>query len=431
MTGILKIPDSAKEAYNLPTNEISGKYIKDLWDLEIKNNKELRLLHHPNAEDFDPDHRLKMNVGSATRYFSLQTAVALESGIERGQLPEEAKTTAWFVSKVYDWFHLTSSRICKTSITRRNKAAKLYLLEEWINLFEEMQIKGTQWKPLNRGMILSSLSLIDCINFLFDRGFQFVLLSRFSQDALENVFSQVRRRFGNAPTVLDSLRAFKLITLSQFMTEIKRTSYVAEPDVFLVEFLSNKSNTKNVETDSLNNNIVPLVANRTDIDANFDEPFPTSDVSADTLDVDVHILCNLAGSTTNALLKKKICDSCINFLKDNAVVDPSFDRLITLLNKGGLKYPNVFLFQLIYNTEILYLKYKNYIIHNCSSSLIEKIVHDINVPLPLCCNLKKLAVQHFFTVRGFIVANFSVGTKRKKKMYGTSTIKKAKAYSKS
>lgn len=167
ITGVLHIPDDVKEAYNLSSNRIAGEYIQKLWDDEVNKRKELRLLYHLTEDDLNPGHQLKMNVGSATHYFSGQTVGALQLVIERGQLPEEAKTTMWFISKVEQWFAVVSSRLRRTSITKRNRLKKFCILEEMLHIFENIEIKGKRWKPLNMGMILYCLSLMDSINFLF------------------------------------------------------------------------------------------------------------------------------------------------------------------------------------------------------------------------------------------------------------------------
>jgi len=76
------------------------------------------------------------------------------------------------------------------------------------------------------------------------------------------------------------------------------------------------------------------------------------------------------------------------------------------------------LFLIICNCEILYIKYKTYIIiHNSSHNLINKIVNDLCIEFPTCfksCNIKERIVKHFFTVRSYATVSFSVNSKIKK-----------------
>lgn len=89
-----------------------------------------------------------MNVGSAIRFFSLKTAVALELAVKFGSFPQDALVTAHFIRIFDEWFTLTASKLRKTSITKYNKESKYDFLEKVITLFENLTI-GKGWKPLN------------------------------------------------------------------------------------------------------------------------------------------------------------------------------------------------------------------------------------------------------------------------------------------
>jgi len=71
-------------------------------------------------------------------------------------------------------------------------------------------------------------------------GYDFVLTHRFNQDALENVFSQVRRRGGTTPSALACLRALKIITISRFVLDVKKSLHCSDAYVFLVDYFSKK-----------------------------------------------------------------------------------------------------------------------------------------------------------------------------------------------
>jgi len=432
----LKISDEVKNTYNLPCNEITGQWVQNLWDKETKadeetkGSKEVRLLHHLNREDLWPDNWQKMDVGPAVRFFSLKTAAALEEGIERGLLHENCRSTVWFIRKIESWYTLLSSRLRKMSITKTNKNEKVLLLEEMIGLFELMEVNGSAWKPLNAGMILASLSLLDICDYLLDNGYDFVLLSRFSQDALENVFSQVRRKCGMTPTVLNCRRALKLITLSQFSSDIKHTNYASDSDLFLIEFFSKKGKLNDSSID-MNGAAVPffVVSKCSNADEgilDFAEPFPTIEEFENYSNIDAELVCHIAGSATNAVLKKVICDECRSFLNDNTT--PKYTRYVRRLSKGGLKLPNSTVLTFVLNIEIIYQKYRSYILHNGGhESLIQKIVQDMELEFPTCpCNVKYQVAKHFFVVRSYTVRNFHPNTKKRKIMRGTSTAKKRK-----
>lgn len=144
-----------------------------------------------NRNDIFPDNFQKMNVGAAIRFFSLKTA--LELAAKLGTLPQNVLTKSHFINLISKWFTLTASKVRKPSITRNNKECKYNLLDKVITLFENLTT-GNSWEPLNVGFILSSLSLVDIAETLFSNGFDFLICHRFTQDAMENIFSYLDRR---------------------------------------------------------------------------------------------------------------------------------------------------------------------------------------------------------------------------------------------
>ena len=65
---------------------------------------------------------------------------------------------------------------------------------------------------------------------------------------------------------------------------------------------------------------------------------------------------------------------------------------------GGLKEPCQSLLTLIINCEILHRTYRADLLHETGycNILINKIVNDIEVLFPPCCNVKYRIVKHFF-----------------------------------
>jgi hypothetical protein len=67
--------------------------------------------------------------------------------------------------------------------------------------------------------------------FLEEKGFKFLLNSRFTQDCLENVFSVLRSKqvIPNALQVKDNL---KLITVGQYLQNVSKGSYDEDKENF-------------------------------------------------------------------------------------------------------------------------------------------------------------------------------------------------------
>ena len=134
-------------------------------------------------------------------------------------------------------------------------------------------------------MIVSCLSLYEILLEIFVNypEFYFILFSRFSQDALENVYSQLRRRAGQMPSILDCIRAFRLITLSQFVSNLKNTNYANDSDVFLVDFLAKKYSNISLTQPNTAFEIEPEDFHILDL--------PNDSSNASTLSSDLDILC--------------------------------------------------------------------------------------------------------------------------------------------
>lgn len=216
-------PEIVKEEH-LPSNiVVNATYINTVWNMKTNNGKAIRSLHHLTEDIMTPGHFSKMHVGYAMRYISLATAEALEMAVIKKNLPPEALTLAWFIRLLRQWFDLVNSR------TRNNFKKKEEFLNYFVKVIEGTVI-GKGCKPLNTGSILTSLSFVDTAKRCINKEYKFLLGSRLSQDGLENVFSQIRKKYGKKPSALQCLRAVKLICVSQFMSDIKNTSYSTDSD---------------------------------------------------------------------------------------------------------------------------------------------------------------------------------------------------------
>lgn len=85
-------------------------------------------------------------------------------------------------------------------------------------LFREMKTgKNSKWKPIQSGVVLTTKSIIDVFNHLTnDKGYKYLLTSRFYQDVLENTFSQIRA-VQNAPNTIQCLQVLENLTIFQFL----------------------------------------------------------------------------------------------------------------------------------------------------------------------------------------------------------------------
>jgi hypothetical protein len=96
---------------------------------------------------------------------------------------------------------------------------------------------GPRWMPFQSGLILTTLSIMALSHELMEEGFAFVLCGRFSQDALESLFSVIRSRGDRYPSALRFRANLRNISVSQYLTDVKSSSYIADQDEYFVDLL--------------------------------------------------------------------------------------------------------------------------------------------------------------------------------------------------
>lgn len=178
----------------------------------------------------------------------------------------------------------------------------------------DVMFNGTVWKPLNKGLILSTLTICDVTQILLNAKYDFVLTHRFTQDALENIFSQVRRRIGNLPNATNCLKVMRIICVSQFVSDIKRTNYCNDSDRLLIDHCKTLSSTATEDTKK-----------RLQLDHNYyahpvSEAFSTVSVEESSKFLDLYTLnlvYYIGGSIVNAL-RKNCCDDCLLLLSQGS-----------------------------------------------------------------------------------------------------------------
>ncbi len=426
------LPKEYATSQGFTTNVVSGEPIRELWNIELKNNEELRSLHHIKEEHLWPDNFQSMNVGYALRIFDIRTSAAIRTAVHNGRLHQDALFLAHFIDLFTTWFNLLNSKIKKKSITSRNCEKKYDFLEKIISLVEGTQF-GKTWLPLNKSIIMSSLSFIDICEQLFQFQYTFVLGHRFTQDGTENIFSCIRRKAGMTPNVLQCLTALKGISVSQFLSDVQRSNYCTDSDTFLVDFFRRDRPTS-VRSENLRRELINFrshIPEKKFTTYNFED---FKRMYPDMSNSELGNLYYLCGSTQCAVLKK-VCLNCTTTVKEEAVnldsISPTIRKFMLNMNMGALQDPCLKVLNLIINCEILYRKFKSFIRHNSSLDLINKINNDIDVQFRKCtnnCDIKLKIINHYFTVRGYSLQLFSIVLckRNKKQGVGTASAKRKK-----
>lgn len=191
------IPAKFVDKYNLPTNTLSSKHFTKL----INAQKDLQLSLAPKLlEDYldRSKHFLKMRVKNAYNVLSQDVSSALNYlAVEYNR--EEYKTTAWLVAQIARWFKIVSSRSLTFAISKHEEKKYIETIEflyEFVDLISLITFGSkTDWKPFQKGVIISTLSYIELSKYLIKEGnYKFVLCGRFTQDCIENLFAILRSK---------------------------------------------------------------------------------------------------------------------------------------------------------------------------------------------------------------------------------------------
>lgn len=191
------LPQEFVLKYNLPSNQVEIAHFIDL----IQSQKDLEFLLTPKLciNDIKSTNTFsKMRVNKAKNVFSTDISSSLEFLADENHKPEFL-ATAWFIKTISKWFSLMTARNCNKALGLKNQEIyniNILFLHEIIDLFKKIKIGPKEiFKPVQRGFILSTTSIINFVEYLLnERNFQFVLIGRLTQDCMENLFSVIRHK---------------------------------------------------------------------------------------------------------------------------------------------------------------------------------------------------------------------------------------------
>lgn len=162
--GIL-IPEDIRLKHDLPTNKATINHVKDLFHFEEESIFKLT----PKLKQFmfEANGFQKMRLKNSYYLMSWEVASALRLLASTDSSKDSFKTTAWFIKKVAYWHKIMTSRSFDLAFSEcdpQKHTETMEFLEEIVAIFTE----------------------------LLKEGFKFILTSRFSTDAVENLFSVIR-----------------------------------------------------------------------------------------------------------------------------------------------------------------------------------------------------------------------------------------------
>lgn len=112
-------------------------------------------------------------------------------------------------------------------------------LKEFMFIVEHLNVDKS-WKPFQHGLLISTKSEIEISKFLLEeKRYDFVLLGRFTQDCIENLFSRIRQTQCK-PNALQFKNALKNLFIMQFMANVSKGIYNDDKGEHLTVFFLTK-----------------------------------------------------------------------------------------------------------------------------------------------------------------------------------------------
>jgi len=157
------LDETIVKKYNLPHNEVSIKPIREVYMLDQKDT--LKLCPHLKEKSINPCHFDKMNVVLIVGLLNNNVAAAILYHIDRKNIDYVHKTTAWFISTIYKWFKLMTSRYEKLALSHFQKniyTENITFLKEFNEIVYGITVVGNgKWKPFQSGLVHCTQTALD------------------------------------------------------------------------------------------------------------------------------------------------------------------------------------------------------------------------------------------------------------------------------
>lgn len=364
----------------------SWQHIVSLYDFDVKQTH--RLVPKLTSKHINVDGLKKMNVALASQVFSNSVAGGLCTLSTLQFLPSSANFTADFCSKMNDLFDSVNSRVLhhKSRPLLSACTTKSVHMERWEKslLFIKSIKFDTSGKAVNfpslSGWINTLSAFIQMIPILL-KSTPFVLMNRFTQDSLENFFSQLRRKGGNNdhPTPMDFLYRLRMLLAQNMINTCENANCESDNDKVLIptnliSAFSNESNANTSPSLSVGNILSDYNCD------DFDKTILTDVADGDILHKNASAY--IAGYLASKSLKILDCNNCKKTLITTKDLTPEtifiyfkeFDMV-----KRGLNYPSL---NLIETISIFGLKFQTMFTTFCYEPLILKKMTDVLINEP-------------------------------------------------
>ena len=423
LTNDIILPRDVVNEFCLPTSIVSMKHIRKI--VEIQENSDFKIAPSLSLKHVDPKQFEKMKVNVAAQLLSHSTASALRFAVHDNLLPADALTTAWFVELINSWFDAANARNRREALYSKSgsKIKSLLLMMEIIpKITFSSANRQFSWKPIQTGILVSTQSLLDLFASLVASGsYNYLLTSRLTQDALENLFSQIRGRGNSHPSPVHFRHCLRLISISQFLAVPKRSSYSVSECDFAISLLKSTSKVMQISSDAANSRSSESEG----------QHLPQSAIAIQQTSSEKNALSYLTGWLAFKLkVKLKSCNECVSFLISSNTEDRSLpqNQLIAIKSYGWLTFPSKSLQRIVLEAESIFQHHKAECLtsSNALKLLLDNsasLLNGSDPVIPSCHNVGLLVLKKYFKLRSHICAQGLSKLGKDERQYGSKSAK--------
>lgn len=368
-----------------------------------------------------PSNYQKMRVKTHTRLFSSDVSTSLEfildndaEDVEKfltmgiGEFVDDLKLnpTAFFLKMMDKWSHFMQNRSKPITLTDDKQVKEVQImLSEFYRFFKDIRFESGNL-PCLTGARLSTKAISELINYYKEIGIEKFTPGWFTSDAIENLFSCIRR-VRPLPSCKDFSQQIRTEIIKR-VTEITLHTSYDQDDSFEFNQLSFLEYLKTVKNDSksteqISDEILEKIEELNESIIN--KTLNVDDPSCFHNNLEINTFYYVCGFLVKKTLKKSTCESCENIMVDANPIPHQFNKLVRLRKQEhnyNYTEPSDMIFQFLLKLENTFLQiYQNL---DCSNDSFKKIFIDtamnvISLPGEHCENVTKLLVENFVNLR--------------------------------
>jgi hypothetical protein len=214
--------------------------------------------------------------------------------------------------------------------------------------------------PFQKGWCLTIDAMCGLAKELLTDNWKFFATSRLQQDALENLFSQLRRDGGgfcSHPNAKKSMATLGAIAMNMVTVPVSKSSNCKKVfDFSLLDPSNNKAAIEVHQKNQINSNLKHYTKSRRAKSTGVSKIWTAVQAMPYLHPVEKDIIGHILGAGIRAFLKRKKCPICVKFLTSTSITSNITFKLDSSAKKNELFHPNVTILNEFHKLEQIFRK---------------------------------------------------------------------------